>query len=180
MVVSPTGQKGYNMKTITRKSPSKLQEASATLGVGALRWIRCTDGYGYDWDFGPENDRDGRYAVDSHGNVVSLVGKPKILKHKFVGADRKTASVSLSIFGERLNISVAQLVRQVWGEEQRLPGAKAIRKDGNSHNVVVYNLQQARHWKHVRPERTDPRAGSWLLLHKEERENERSNQRRRA
>ena len=127
------------MKTIQRKSLSKI---ARSLGV-KLKWIQVMDRLGYVWDFEDE------YAVTPTGQVISLKrAEPKILTHI---NNNGYPAVALSTCGEILRISVAQITKQVWGDEPRLPRHNCIRKDGEPFNVNYTNLVQASHWIHVRP-----------------------------
>lgn len=127
------------MRTIKRTS---LKKAAAGLRTSKLRWVAVVDCYGYDWDFEDE------YAVSKDGELISFKHKNPTVLHLQNNHGYPTANMYTC--GEKLNISMAQITKQVWGGEARLPKYACIRKDGDPGNIIDTNLVQATHWAHVR------------------------------
>jgi len=128
------------LKTNTRSF--NLVKAAKALGIKPLKWIKVIDAYGYDWDFHEE------YAVSSFGDLVSFKHNSPTLLCPLENYGYPTASMYTC--SENLRISLAQVVKQVWGKENRLPKHYCARKDGFSTNVEITNLQQVKHWSHAR------------------------------
>lgn len=140
MTLYTNNPNNYRKEFIMSKAIRSI--AAKTLGTKALRPIVVTDVYGLDWDFGD------KYAIDRDGKVVSFARKkPALLKNADIGGYPISR---LSIEGELLQISTAQIVAQVFGSNLRLSGyIGMVRKNKKPGSISLKNLRQAKHANHV-------------------------------
>lgn len=136
-------------RKLTKKTKIKPARINNMLEKGFARPVVVTDVHGYKWDFS------GRYIVTRLGQVVSLLkpNNPRLIGQVMTDSStgKRYPFVSLRVENEKLTISTAQVVKQVFANDLRLRGYQGmIRKNANSMDVSIANLQQAKHWNDVR------------------------------